>query len=200
VNGKIVAISHPANTNTIHVSAHWDEPEIGPKIERIKGIANVKYVILANQHKVIQRGVTESVNISEQPPEWMKEPEPVGLITRAKGTKNYNDALSLACAFFQFVGKEILLQVSQKNGNPMSKSKMDDMDLYHIINELSNLDIIDQTTCNKMHEVRKLRNDFQHDYLAFKITSRQAQEADAKITVALDCVKILKAMYERSKN
>jgi hypothetical protein len=51
-NGKIVAISYTENTNTIYVSAHWDEPEIGPKIEQIKGIANVKYVMLADRHKV----------------------------------------------------------------------------------------------------------------------------------------------------
>jgi hypothetical protein len=114
VNGKIVAISHSANTTTIHVSAHWDEPEIGPKIERIKGVANVKYVILANQHKVIQRGITESVNISEQPPEWTKESEPVGLVTRAKDTKNYNDALSLA--FSNLLGKRFCYKSRRRTG------------------------------------------------------------------------------------
>jgi hypothetical protein len=54
VNGKIVAISHVNNTNTIDVTAHWDEPEISIKIELIKRIANVKYVMLMNQHKVVQ--------------------------------------------------------------------------------------------------------------------------------------------------
>ena len=45
VNGKIVAISHTTGTNVIDVSAHWDEPEIGRKIEQIKRIANVKHII-----------------------------------------------------------------------------------------------------------------------------------------------------------
>jgi uncharacterized protein YutE (UPF0331/DUF86 family) len=73
---------------------------------------------------------------------------------------------------------------------------MDDMDLYHIINELSDRDIIDKTTRDKMHEVRELRNDFQHDNLAFKISSSKAAEVEAKVIKALDCVKIIKEKYE----
>jgi len=196
VNGKIVAISHTTGTNVIDVSAHWDEPEIGRKIEQIKRIANVKHIILIDKYKVVQRSITDSVNISEQGPVWTKETEPIGLITRAKDSKNYYDAISLSCSYFQSFGKKILLRHSQKNRNPISKSKMDDMDLYHIINELSDRDIIDKTTRDKMHEVRELRNDFQHDNLAFKISSSKAAEVEAKVIKALDCVKIIKEKYE----
>jgi hypothetical protein len=47
-----------------------------------------------------------------------------------------------------------------------------------------------------MNDVRNLRNPFQHDDLAFKLTSSQAQEAEDMVTKAIDCVKALKTDYE----
>jgi hypothetical protein len=47
-----------------------------------------------------------------------------------------------------------------------------------------------------MNGVRKLRNDFQHGGLAFKITSGQAQKAEDMVTKAIDCVRTLKTDYD----
>ena len=74
------------------------------------------------------------------------------------------------------------------------------MDLQAITNELYYRNLIDQETYNKMNEVRKLRNPFHHNDLAFKITSSQAADAETKAIKALDCVKILKAKYDDSLN
>jgi hypothetical protein len=70
------------------------------------------------------------------------------------------------------------------------------MDLSDITRELHNRNLINDTTYDTMNKVRKLRNDFQHGGLAFKLTSSQAQEAEDMVTKAIDCVRTLKTDYE----
>ena len=120
--------------------------------------------------------------------------DPIGLVTRAKDSKNYYEALSLACSFFQDYGKEILLWDSQLTGNQISGKKLGRLE--YIICELHNRNLIDKTTYDKMNEVRLLRNDFQHNGLAFKYSSRQAQDAEDKTTMDIDCINVLKTNYD----
>jgi hypothetical protein len=70
------------------------------------------------------------------------------------------------------------------------------MDLNVITRKLYDRNLIDQTTYDKMNEVRRLRNDFQHNGLAFKYSSSQAQDAEDKITKAIDCMNVLKTNYD----
>jgi hypothetical protein len=102
----------------------------------------------------------------------------------------------LACSFFQDYGKEILSWDSQKTGNQISKSELKKMDLNVITRKLYDRNLIDKTTFDKMNEVRQLRNDFQHNGLAFEYSSGQAQEAEEMVTKAIDCVRTLKTDYE----
>jgi hypothetical protein len=86
-----------------------------------------------------------------------------------------------------------LLWDSQKTGNPINKKQLKTVDL--ITCELYARSLIDKMRYDKMNEVRQLRNDFQHEGLAFKLSSRQAQDAETKIIKALDCVKTLLTSY-----
>jgi hypothetical protein len=47
-----------------------------------------------------------------------------------------------------------------------------------------------------MNEVRQLRNDFQHDGLAFEYSSSQTQQAEEMATKAIDCIDVLRTNYE----
>jgi hypothetical protein len=47
-----------------------------------------------------------------------------------------------------------------------------------------------------MNEVRLLRNEFHHNGLAFKYSSSQAQDAEDKTTMAIDCINVLKTNYD----
>lgn len=136
-----------------------------------------------------------SVVIEDENSEWVITSDPVGAITRAKDSKNYYDALSLACSFFGDYGKEILLWDSKNTGIQISNSKLKNMDLSAITQEFYNRNSIDKTTYDKMNDVRKLRNDFQHNGLGFQLTSSQAQRAEEIVTKAIDCVKNLKTKY-----
>jgi hypothetical protein len=188
----IVSVFHPIGANTIEVSAHWNQSEFDEKIERIKKIPGVKDIKILNQRKAVQRHNFERIKISEEA-SWIKESEPLGVITRAKDSRNYYDALSLSCSFFQSFGQKILLWDSQKTGNPISNNKLKTVD--SITCELYTRSLIDKMTYDKMNEVRQLRNDFQHDGLAFKLSSSQAQDAETKIIKALDCVETLITNY-----
>jgi hypothetical protein len=125
-----------------------------------------------NQRKAVQRHNIKCIKISEEA-SWTKESEPLVVITRAKDSRNYYEALSLSCSFFQYFGKKILLWDSWKSGNPISNKKT--KTLESITCELYTRNLIDKTTYNKMNEVRQLRNHFQHDGLPFKLSSSQAQ-------------------------
>jgi hypothetical protein len=138
--------------------------------------------------------VTEHVAIRDEA-SWVKTSDPISAITRAKESKNYYEALSLACTFFGDYGKDILRWDSKNTGSQISNSKLKNMDLADITEELINRKLIDQATCDQMLDVRQLRNDFQHDGLAFKLNSSQAQKAEDMVTRAIDCVKILKTNY-----
>jgi DNA-binding MltR family transcriptional regulator len=83
-----------------------------------------------------------------------------------------------------------------ETGNQISKSELKKMDLNVIIRKLYDHNLIDRTTFDKMNEVRQLRNDFQHNGLAFEYSSSQALDAEDKITKAIDCINVLKTNYE----
>jgi hypothetical protein len=147
----------------------------------------------------VQRSINEtSIEVKEEVgfPEWAKTSDPIGAITRAKESRNYYEALSLACTFFGDYGKEILLWDAKETGNQISKSQLKNMDLCDITRELYKRNLINDTTRDKMNDVRQLRNDFQHGGLAFKLTSSQAQEAENMVTKAIDCIRTLKTDYE----
>jgi uncharacterized Zn finger protein (UPF0148 family) len=61
-----------------------------------------------------QRSITEAPVEIKDEVSWVKKMDPIGLVTRARDSKNYYEALSLACSFFQDYGKEILSWDSQK--------------------------------------------------------------------------------------
>ena len=58
-DNTIVSIVHASSTNTVEVSAHWDQSEIDKKIEKIRKIVNVKDVIIQEKHRAVQRSITE---------------------------------------------------------------------------------------------------------------------------------------------
>jgi hypothetical protein len=101
----IVSMFHPIGANTIEVSAHWNRSEFDQKIESIKKIPGVKDIKFLNQRKAVQRHNIECIKISEEA-SWTKESEPLVVITRAKDSRNYYEALSLSCSFFQYFGKK----------------------------------------------------------------------------------------------
>jgi hypothetical protein len=72
-----------------------------------------------------------------------------------------------------------LLWYSHKTGNPISNKKT--KTLESITSELYTRGLIDELTYDKMNKFRQLRNDYQHDGLAFKLSS-QAQDAETKNT------------------
>lgn len=146
----IVSMFHPIGANTIEVSAHWNQSEFDEKIERIKKIPGVKDIKILNQRKAVQRHNIERIKISEEA-SWIKELEPIGVITSAKDSRNYNEALSLSCSFFQYFGKKILLWDSHHTGNPISNKKT--KTLESITCELYTRNLIDKITYDKMFEV-----------------------------------------------
>lgn len=86
-----------------------------------------------------------------------------------------------------------MLWDSHHTGNPISNKKT--KTLESITCELYTRNLIDKITYDKMIEVRQLRNDFQHDGLAFKLSSSQAKDAETKIIKALNCVDTLLTNY-----
>jgi hypothetical protein len=149
--------------------------------------------------KLSQQSIIEPpIEVEEEDgfPKWEKTIDPIGAITRAKESRNYYEALSLACSFFQDFGREILLWHLRNSVNSISESKVKKMKLQIITQELYDRKLIDKPTYDKMNDVRQLRNEFQHDDLAFKITSSQAQKAEDMVTKAIDCVRTLKTHYE----
>jgi hypothetical protein len=152
-----------------------------------------RYYSCGHPNILFQRSIVDSVVIKDEV-SWVKTSDPLGGILRAKGSKNYYDALSLACSFFQDFGKAILSWDSQTTGNQISNKTL--KRLESIICKLYNRNLIDKSTYDKMNEVRLLRNEFQHGNLAFEISSSRAQQCEEMITKAIDCVKTLKANYE----
>jgi DNA-binding MltR family transcriptional regulator len=70
-------------------------------------------------------------------------------------------------------------------------------DLKPVINDLHDQGIIDKTVFNKMQKARELRNIYQHEERAIKFSSEQTEEAEQTCIEALDCVKVLKKIYDK---
>jgi len=193
LNGAIISILHAAGTNTIDVSAHWDQFEIDEKIERIKKIANVKDVIIHKKQRVVKRTIPEStVEISDSVV-WDIKKDPIGEVTRAKDARDYYKAVSLSCTFFQFFGKKVLLWHSQNTGTTLNTNEL--TWLKRIIDALYGRNLIDKTIRDEMHDVRELRNEFQHEDRGLNFSSGEAKEAEGIIAMALNCIKYLKTKY-----
>jgi hypothetical protein len=191
-DNNINTITHTSGTNTVYVSANWNESEVDEKMEGIRKLPNIKLVVLSKKNKVIRRNNVEPIIKISDEVSWDIEKNPVDEITRAKDAKDYYKAISLSCTVFGHYGKEILLYHSKKTGILVSKLGR----LESIICLLYDHNLIDQTIYNKIEGVRKLRNIMQHEDRSFKFSSFQAQEAETIIINSLDCIKLLKIKYE----
>jgi hypothetical protein len=69
IDGGITSVNHSKGTNTIHVSAKWDESEFDNKMESIRKIPNIKNLIF-NKHTSVEVGIRESVKISDSVVAW----------------------------------------------------------------------------------------------------------------------------------
>ena len=123
IDGGIFSIIHSNETNTVEVSAKWDESEFDNKIKEIQKIDNVKDIKIYKKNKLAVRTINESITISDSV-SWNLEKEPLGEVTRAKYAKDYYKAISLCCTLFQKYGKEILLLHSKKTGVGITKKQL----------------------------------------------------------------------------
>jgi hypothetical protein len=64
IDGGITSMNHSKGTNTIQVSAKWDESEFDNKMEAIRKIPNIKKLIV-NKYKSVEVGIRESIKISD---------------------------------------------------------------------------------------------------------------------------------------
>jgi hypothetical protein len=192
-DNNINTITHTIGTNTVYVSANWNESEVDEKMEGIRKLSNVKLVVLLKKNKVIRRNNVEPIIKISDEVSWDMEKNPVDEITRAKDAKDYYKAISLSCTVFGHYGKKILLYHSKKTGIQVSKQLGR---LESIICLLYNHNLIDQTIYDKIEGVRKLRNIMQHEDRSFKFSSFQAQEAETIIINSLDCIEFLKTKYK----
>jgi hypothetical protein len=190
----IISVSHLQKTNTIEVSAKWNELEFDKKIESIRKIANVKDIKIYKKNRLFTRSIIDSVTVSEKV-SWNLEKDFVNEITRARDARDYYKALSLSCTAFGHYGKEILLSQLKDTRTATSK-KFERINLNCVIIMLYTHKIIDESMYNKIEKVRKLRNVFQHEDRTIRYSLDQAQEAERIIDNALDCVKFLKIKYD----
>jgi hypothetical protein len=67
-----------------------------------------RYYNCGHSNRLFQRSIDEPPIAIKDEVSWVKSMDPIGLVTSAADSKNYYEALSLACSFFQDYGKEIL--------------------------------------------------------------------------------------------
>jgi LEA14-like dessication related protein len=77
IDGDIISVMHPNGTNTVEVSAKWDESEFDNKIKEIQKIDNVKDIRIYKKNKLAVRTISESITLSDSV-SWNLEKEPVG--------------------------------------------------------------------------------------------------------------------------
>lgn len=68
-------MNHSKGTNTIHVSAKWDESEFDNKLEAIQKIPNVKSMKLLNKRRRVEVNITENIKLSESVVSWRPKSE-----------------------------------------------------------------------------------------------------------------------------
>jgi hypothetical protein len=73
-------------------------------------------------------------------------------VTLAKDVKDYGEALSLSCAFFEYLGKKILEQHFEETKTPIPKRTLKRLEL--ILSELYNRGLIDQDTYDNMNGIK----------------------------------------------
>jgi hypothetical protein len=81
-------------------------------------------------------------------------------------------------------------------GTPVGEKKLKDLSLQSIIILLYTHKIIDETTYNKILEVKGIRNDFVHDERFIRFSSEQLQKTERITIKALDCIMFLKTKYD----
>jgi hypothetical protein len=156
----IGGVNNTPGTNTINALAHWDESEVKEKLEQIRSIAGIQEVIVQevivhSSNKAVVRAQLEDTNVSEHRPSFEIIKDPIGEVSRAKKDRDYFKAISYSCTVFEYYGKQILLWHFKNIGTPVGKKKLKDLSPHSIIDLLYNHRIIDETTYNKILEVKK---------------------------------------------
>jgi hypothetical protein len=194
--GGISDVNPTSGTNTINALALWNESEVGEKLEEIRGFTGVQDVIIQKSNKAIARALQENVNVSEHHPSFEIIKDPIGEVNRAKNNKDYFKAISFSCTVFEYYGKQILVWHFKNIGTPVGKKKLKELSLHSIVVLLYTHKIIDETTYNKILEVKAIRNDFVHDEHSIRFPSEQLQKAERTTIKAMDCIISLKAIFD----
>lgn len=138
---------------------------------------------------LFERGVTESVSVSDNV-EWFQKRGIEGVIKEIRSAQKrgkYYYAISLACSYFQYRGKQLL-------GYRLDKR----INLIEIIRQLRKKGLVDRAICEEMDKIRDLaRNGLQHNGAAFEFSSRQIMLQRDLAVIALNCLESFRKMSGR---
>jgi len=82
----------------------------------------LKYYNCGHSFKLVERSIVEpAIKVSDMA-SWYKMKDPVGKITKFIDSKDYSEAISRACTYFQYQGEKILLRNSKQTGVPVPRS------------------------------------------------------------------------------
>jgi hypothetical protein len=161
---------------------------------------NDRILILECRHEVkqLKKVVNDNVGISERT-NWTILRDPVAEIEKVVKEKDYFKIVAYSCAIFDFCGEQLLYWESKKLGKKaFSKTILENMNLEKIIDAIFECQIMTDTKMQeKMHIIRKLRNDFIHDEYSLKLKSEIANKVDDAIDDVINCIKVLKEKYDK---
>jgi hypothetical protein len=152
----------------------------------------VKDIIISKKNRLAGRKIIDSITLLDNV-SWNVDKEPIGEVTRSRDAKDYYKAISLSCTLFQNYGKEILLSRSKNTSIRVPKKRLS---LAYIICELYAQNIIDRTIYDKINKVKEVRNEFQHEDMAIRYSSSQAEAAETIINQALECITFIKSKFD----
>jgi hypothetical protein len=164
----------------------------------------LKFYNCGHSFKLVTRSIVEpSIKVSDRV-SWYKKKNSVATITKFINSKDYSEAISRACTYFQYQGKKILLWHSKQSGTQVSKSTLKRLEF--IVTELYARQLIDKDIHDKMNGIknnnkivtkglRNFRNEYEHEDRPYNYSSDQAQKDEAMANTALYCVKSLVAKY-----
>lgn len=187
----LTGYSNTCGTNLVIASAKWKESDVSQKVIQIKNIHGVADVRV-NKH--VKVNIMEHIQLSEEISGTLMK-DPIGEIMRAEKDKDYFKAFSYACSVFGNYGKQILLRNCL-----LSKSKVDDMTLSRIIEELYRHGIVSNDIREKINYGKKMRDKFEHGEYSTKIDFKALKKCQEEIGKLLDCVKFLKQQYDKLDN
>ena len=131
-----------------------------------------------------ERNVIDTVSVSDSV-EWLKKRGIEGIIQEfkeARKRRDYYHAISLACSYFQYIGKQLLDYELDKR-----------VDLADIIKKLRSKKLVDDAVCDEMDKIRDLaRNNLQHNGTAFEYSSKQIKLYEDLTVMALKCLQYFK--------